>query len=172
MAEKQNSDGYCIVVDDFFDSVYEASRMEVLDGFEEVVEQVTDNLERFRGYEEIEINYEGPMVQTFAGPVMKGPARENSRSYQLSTDSEVMDFDINVKDSSMAFMESGQGLTLDTENEYRDLVFSHKDGSKQLYNDFIEEFGNLLAVDGSQYRRNKETDRWEFKFQRKDLKGL
>ena len=172
MAEEQNSDGYGIVVDEFFDSVYEASRMEVLDGFEEVVEQVTDNLERFRGYEEIEFNYKGPMVQTFAGPVMNGPARDNSRSYQLSTDSEEMDFEINVKDSSMAFMESGQGLKLDTENEYRDLIFSHEDGSKQLYNDFIEEFRNLLAVDGSQYRRNKETDRWEFKFQREDVKGL
>lgn len=171
MVKPENQKDYTITADEYYDTLFESSRLAVLDGFEQLAEQIAQNLEEFYGYGDIQINYTGPLMETFVGPVMNGAPKSNSRSYNLSGESEV-DFEVDVKDSSMAFMASEEGLMLDAENEYRDLIFSYEEGSQQLYNDFVEEFRNLLGVNSSQYRRNQETMDWEFKFQREDVKGL
>lgn len=171
MAGEQNQRDYRLAVDEFFDSVYEGSRLTVLDGFEELADQVVQNLEEFHGYDEVDLRYTGPMAETFAGPVMDGPAMNNSRSYRVSAEEET-EFEIKVKDTSMAFMSSGEGLTLDRQNEYRDIVLSYGEGSEQLYTDFTEEFRNILGLDSSDYQREEEKGRWLFKFQREDVNDI
>ena len=171
MAEEQNSEVYSIGLGEFLDSVYGGSRIEVLDGFEEMADQTAGNLEKFQGYEDVDISYTGPIAETFAGPVMNGVARDNSRTYRISAE-EDSEFEVKIRDTSMAFASSSQGLVLDTENEYRDLILNHEEGSEQLYSDFTEEFRNILGTDSSEYQRDEEEGRWLFKFQREDVEGL
>lgn len=171
MSEEQNLEDYSIGVDRFFDSVYEGSRLTVLDSFEDLADQMARNLEKFHGYEGVEVQYTGPMAETFAGPVMNGPPRDNSRTYRVSA-REQAEFEVKVRDTSMAFNGSGQGLTLDTQNEYRDLILDHEEGSEQLYRNFTEEFRNILGLDISDYQKDEDEGRWLFKFQREDVEDL
>lgn len=171
MTEEQNPEGYSIGLDEFLDSVYGDSRLKVLDSFEEMADQTAENLEEFHGYEDVEISYTGPMAEIFAGPVMNGVARDNSRIYSISAEKE-SDFEVKIRDTSMAFMSSGKGLILDTEKEYRDIVLSHEEGSEQLYSDFTEEFRNILGMDSTDYHRDEDKGKWLFKFQREDVEDI
>jgi hypothetical protein len=157
-------------IENFIDAVFGEARPEVLDRFEDMGGVIADNLAEIHGYEEVGVEHRPTSIaETFAGPVMGGRPQDNSRNYVFRADDDLSQFELEVKDSSLSLIPAEQGIEAQPGN-YRTLTFRYEDGDPELYEEFVEEFHQVLGPGEAGYGQDGDT--YMFEFEREDVEEL